>query len=141
MTRQHGSKIIAFFAHRPPRLRDFFRDVYADYVGEKNVKISVAHNRPVQEVKGAVDRSFDDIFKAAVSLPVEFAQEQRTWEGNKLSFSVTATIGFMSTPIKGTVEVTDHDIIIDADLGMWERLIPEDKVRDAISDRVKGLLN
>jgi hypothetical protein len=50
-------------------------------------------------------------------------------------------LGFMNTPIKGTIEVTDREVIINVDLGMLENLIPADKVRDALSDRVKGLLN
>jgi hypothetical protein len=46
----------------------------------------------------------------------------------------------MSTPVKGTVEVTDHDFTIDADLGMLERLVPEKKVREMITTKAKGLL-
>jgi hypothetical protein len=46
----------------------------------------------------------------------------------------------MSTPIKGTVEVTDRDIIIDADLGMFNRFVDEKTAQRAIGDRLKGLL-
>jgi hypothetical protein len=46
----------------------------------------------------------------------------------------------MSTPVKGTVEVTDHDLTIDADLGMLERLVPQKTVHEMITTKAKGLL-
>jgi hypothetical protein len=49
-------------------------------------------------------------------------------------------MGLMSTPIKGTLEVTDHDLTIDADLGLLNNLIPEKTAREMIGNRVKGLL-
>jgi hypothetical protein len=42
-----------------------------------------------------------------------------------MTFALTAKMGFMSTPIKGTVEVTDSDVIVDADLGMLGRFVNE----------------
>jgi hypothetical protein len=49
-------------------------------------------------------------------------------------------MGLLSTPIKGTIEVTDRDLTIDLDLGLLGRFIPATKARDAISTRVQGLL-
>ncbi len=66
--------------------------------------------------------------------------EQRNWQGSTLNFSLTARMGLVSTPIKGTVEVTDNDLTVNVDLGMLERLVPAETVRDALSNRVKGLL-
>lgn len=104
------------------------------------MRVTVSHNRPPEEIKQAVDRSFDDLFKSIAVLPVQLVQEQRKWDGNNLSFSLVAQMGMMSTPIKGTILITDHDLTIDADLGIFERFIPQQKVRDVLSDRVKGLL-
>ena len=50
-------------------------------------------------------------------------------------------MGWISTPIKGTVEVTDQDLTIDADLGLLERLIPAATAREMVSSRIRGLLN
>lgn len=50
-------------------------------------------------------------------------------------------MGVLSTPIKGTIEVTEKDMTIDADLGLFERLIPATKVRESIVPRIRGLLN
>ena len=57
-----------------------------------------------------------------------------------MNFSLTAKLGFLSTPIKGFVEVTDREVIIDADLGILERMIPQDKARDLLGAKVRGLL-
>jgi hypothetical protein len=103
------------------------------------VRITVSHNRPKEEVMQSVDRSFNDLFQG-IGGPVKLVEERRSWQGNTLTFSLTAKMGWISTPIQGTVEVTDRDITIDADLGLLERLIPAKTAREAISSRVRGLL-
>lgn len=104
------------------------------------MRVTVSHDRPVVEVKQAVDRSFDDLFKSVVNMPIQLVQEQRSWNGDNLAFSLVAKMGPLSTPVKGTIEVTDRDITIDVDLGLLERLIPAAKSREALGHRLKGLL-
>ena len=55
-------------------------------------------------------------------------------------FALTAKMGIMSTPIKGTVEVTDRDVIVDADLGMLSRFVNEKTAQQLLGNRMKGLL-
>jgi hypothetical protein len=104
------------------------------------MRITVSHNRPKEEVMRSVDRSFNDLFQGIGALPVRLVQEQKSWQGSTLTFAVTAKMGLLSTPIKGTVEVTDRDITIDADLGILERMIPAKKAQEVISNHVRGLL-
>jgi hypothetical protein len=104
------------------------------------MRISISHNRSKAEVMESVDRSFDDIFQGASGLPVRLTMKQRSWEGSLLRFSLTAKFGFLNTPISGTVEVTDHDVTVDADLGLLNSLIPEKTAREVIGNRIKGLL-
>jgi hypothetical protein len=104
------------------------------------MRVTVSHNRPKAEVVEAVDRSFNEVFQGVAGLPVRFTVEQRTWQGSTLTFALSAERGLISTPIKGLVEVTDHDITVDADLGLLNRLVPEKTVRAVIGERVKGLL-
>ena len=104
------------------------------------MRISVSHNRSKEEVIQTVDRSIDDLFKDAGALPVKLVVEQRSWQGSIMTFALTAKMGIMSTPIKGTVEVTDRDIIIDADLGMFNRFVNEKTAQQVIGSRLKGLL-
>ena len=105
------------------------------------MKITVSHNRRPEELKQAIDRSLDDVFKSVLVLPVQLLDEQRAWQGNKLNFSLVAKMGVISTPIKGTVEITDRDITVDVDLGLLERLVPANKAREVLGNRIKGLLN
>lgn len=89
----------------------------------------------------SVDRSFSEALQGPGALPVKIVVEQKNWQGSTLSFSLAAKMGLMSTPIRGTIEVTEHDVTIDADLGVLERFIPEKTARELISDRIRGLLN
>jgi hypothetical protein len=105
------------------------------------VRITVEHNRTKEEVMQSVDRSFDELLQGPGLPKIKIADQSRNWQGSTLTFSLTAKMGLFSAPIKGTVEVTDKNITIDADLGMLERLIPAEKVRELFSSRIKGLLN
>jgi hypothetical protein len=103
------------------------------------MKIVVPHNKPKEEVIQKIDRSIDDLLQQ--SLPVQLTVQQRGWQGSTLKFSLDAKMGFLSTPVKGTVDVTDTDITIDADLGMFESFVPVEKAREVVSSRIRGLLN
>jgi Putative polyhydroxyalkanoic acid system protein (PHA_gran_rgn) len=104
------------------------------------MRITVSHNKSKEAVVRSVDRSFDDLFRGVSTIPIQFVDERRTWQGSTLHFSISAKMGFISTPIKGTIEVTDTDITIDADLGLLERLIPAAKARASISSQIRGLI-
>lgn len=104
------------------------------------MRVTISHDRSKQEVVDSVDRSFDEMFKGMSGLPVRLVVRQKSWQGSILSFALRAKMGLMSTPIKGTVEVTDHDLTVDADLGLLNNLIPEKTAREMIGNRVKGLL-
>jgi|SRR5262245_11188477 len=104
------------------------------------MRITVAHHRTKDEMQKAVDRAFDDLFKGVAGVPVQLSEERREWQGSVLSFALVARMGLLSNPIKGTVEVTDQEITIDADLGMLERLLSSPSVRDAVGQKIRGLL-
>jgi hypothetical protein len=103
------------------------------------MRVTVSHNRSKEEIIRSVDRSFDNLFQG-IGLPVRIVPQQRSWQGSTLTFALTAKMGLLSTPIKGTVEVTDHDLTIDADLGILERMIPAKKAQEVITTHVRGLL-
>jgi hypothetical protein len=104
------------------------------------LRITLSHDRPKEELKQAVDRSLDELLRGIVVLPVQLLDARKTWEGNQLVFSFVAKTGFLSTPIKGTIDISDRDVTIDVDLGVWERLIPAAKVKEAVTERIRGLL-
>jgi hypothetical protein len=104
------------------------------------MRITISHNRSKAEIIESVDRSFNEMVQGVEGLPVRLAVQQKSWQGPILSFSLTAKLGLLSTPIKGTVEVTDQDLTLDADLGVLNRLVSENAAREVIGNRIKGLL-
>jgi hypothetical protein len=104
------------------------------------MRITVSHNRTKEEVIQSVDRSFNDLFQGIAAIPVRLVQEHKSWQGSTMTFALTAKMGLLSTPIKGTVEVNDHDLTVDADLGILERMIPAKKAQEVLTDHVRGLL-
>jgi hypothetical protein len=105
------------------------------------VRIAVTHNRPKQQVIDSVERSFNDMFQQAGALPVKLTVDQRSWQGSVMTFQITARMGIMSTPIKGTVEVTDTELIVNADLGMLGRFVDDKTAEQMLGSKLKGLLN
>ena len=103
------------------------------------MRITVSHNRSKEEIILTIDCSFDDLFQGT-GLPVHLAQQQKSWQGSTLTFSLRAKMGLLSTPIKGTVEVTEQDLTIDADLGILERMIPAKKAHEVVTSQLRGLL-
>ncbi len=104
------------------------------------MRITIAHHKTKQEAIAAVDRAIDDAFRGFALGPIEFVNAQKSWQGSLMTFSVNAKLGFLSNPIRGTVEVTEREITIDADLGLIKNVIPEEKVRTSVESRVRGLL-
>jgi hypothetical protein len=106
----------------------------------QNMRISISHKKPKEEVIETIERLVKDVLQQSSSLPVKLVNPQTSWQGSTMNFSLTAKMGFISSPVKGTVEVTDRDIIIIADLGVFERFIPESKAKEMLTTRVHGLL-
>jgi hypothetical protein len=89
----------------------------------------------------SVDRSFDEMLQEKAGLPVQLVVKQKSWRGQILSFALTAKMGLLSTPIKGTVEVTERNLVVDADLGLLKNILPEKAVREVFANRLKELSN
>jgi hypothetical protein len=104
------------------------------------MRVTITHNKPVQQVKDAVDHSMDQVFSGLGVGIVEFTDPHRQWNGDTMSFSLTAKMGFIKTPIKGTVEIRATDLTVDVDLGLLDKLIPQETVRTGIESQVRGLL-
>jgi hypothetical protein len=104
------------------------------------MRITIAHNKSKEQVIQAVDCAIEDAFRGLAVGPVTISDQKKTWTGSTMTFSMTARMGFLTNPIRGTVEVRDQDVTIDADLGIFSRLIPESKIRTSMESRVRGLL-
>jgi len=104
------------------------------------MRVTVSHNRRKEELVQSLDRSFDDLFKGFGTVPIQILNESRKWTGIRMDFSFNTKVGFVSTPIKGFIDVTDKDVTVDADLGWLEKLFPAKETQAVLAARVKGLL-
>ena len=104
------------------------------------MRVTIAHSKTKAEAIQAVDRAMQDVFQSLPMPLLTISNSQKTWNGSVLTFSLMAQIGFFKNPVSGTVEVTERDVTIDADLGLLNRFFPEKTMRTMVESRVRGLL-
>lgn len=104
------------------------------------MRVIIQHNKTQKQAKESIDRGFDQVFSGFAVGPVEFAEQHRQWHENTLMFSMTVKMGFIKTPVKGTIAVAEKDVTVDVDLGLFEKLVPQETVQNKIESSVKGLL-
>jgi hypothetical protein len=104
------------------------------------MRVIIPHNGAKQGVKSSVDRSIVQVFTGFNLGPIEFINQRKEWSGDTMTFSLTAKLGFLQTPIRGLAVVNDSEVILDVDLGLLGRLIPEEAAKTQIVNRTKGLL-
>ncbi len=105
------------------------------------MRITIDHGRTKAEAIDSVDRSFNEMFKGVEGPPVQIVVKEKSWQGSTMSFVLTAKMGLLSTPIKGTVEVTDKEVTVDADLGMLNRFVSDAKAKEMLGRGIRKLLN
>jgi hypothetical protein len=103
------------------------------------MRVSIPHNKPVVQVIESADQAVDQVFKGLPLGPVEFIEQQKHWNGSVMTFQLTAKMGPFKYPIRGTVEVTERECIVDIDLMTLGRLLPN-KAQELIAARWRGLL-
>jgi hypothetical protein len=104
------------------------------------MRVIIPHSGPKLNVKSSVDRSIVQVFTGFNLGPIEFIHQRKEWSGDTMTFSLTAKLGFLQTPIGGSAVVTDSEVILDIDLGLLGKLIPEEAAKTQIVNRTKGLL-
>ena len=103
------------------------------------MRIAIAHDKPVAQVIESADQAVDQVFKGLPVGPVEIVEQHKHWSGGVMTFHLTAKIGPLKYPIRGTVEVTDRQCVVDVDLMTLGRLLPK-KAQDLIEARWRGLI-
>jgi hypothetical protein len=104
------------------------------------MRVTISHNRTKQEVKDAVDRSIEGMFAGLSKGPIVFTDQRKDWSGDTMAFSLTAKMGLLKTPLKGSAAVTDRDVTLELDFGLLAQLIPEKAAKNRIEKSMKGLL-
>lgn len=105
------------------------------------MRISVSHNKTKQEAMRTVNEATDQVLRPGATGFLQITDVQKTWAASTMTFSVTASFAVMRSVIRGTIEVTDRDVIIDCDLPqLLTRFMGEDKIRSGIEGKIRGLL-
>ena len=104
------------------------------------MRITITHKQTVQQAIEMTDRAVDEVFKGLPGGPMEIVEQQKRWIGTVMSFGLTAKMGFVKYPVRGTVEVTERQYIVDVDLMTFARLLPN-KAHKVIEARWRALLS
>jgi hypothetical protein len=107
-----------------------------------HMRVTVSHNKGLQGAMKLVNDSADNLVTSAASGPVQVTDIVKHWNGSTMDFSFVARMGIFNAPIKGQVICAERDVTIDVELpGMLKHFIPEEKVKQQVEGRVRGLLN
>ncbi|MDQ2898256.1 MAG: polyhydroxyalkanoic acid system family protein [Acidobacteriota bacterium] len=105
------------------------------------MRITVAHNKGQKEAMRLVDETSDQLLRPDVPGMLRMVDIKKNWVGNTMNFSMAAKLGFISTPLHGTVVVADKDVVIEIELPAFlTKLFPETSIRSGIETKIKGLL-
>ena len=106
------------------------------------MRVTVSHNKGLQGAIKLVNDSSDQLFANVANAPVQVTEVEKRWNGSTLHFSFVARMGIFNAPIKGIVQCAEHDVTIDVELpGMLKQFIPEEKMKQQVAGRIRGLLN
>lgn len=106
------------------------------------MRVTVSHNKGLEGAKQLVNQSADQVLASTATGPVTIKDVEKRWDGSTMHFSLTGKMGFFSAPLRGYIECTEKDVIIDVELpGMLTKLVPEEKIKTQLEARVRGLLN
>ena len=105
------------------------------------MRIIIPNTKGVDEAKRIVERSTEDLFRAAAGGIVQISDVRKNWSGNTMAFAFKAAVAFIATPIEGTVLVTEKEVTVDVAIPeLFKKFISEDKLKTGIESRVRGLL-
>jgi len=104
------------------------------------MKVTVAHNKGREEAKRRIDHGLNQLLNGMAGGPIEIRDQQKSWNGDVMTFSITGKMGFMTAPIRGTITVNDADVVVEADLGIIEKFIPQEKIKSQVEAGTRKML-
>jgi len=87
-----------------------------------------------------IDHGLDQLLNGLGGGPIEIRDQHKSWNENVMTFALTGKMGFFTAPIRGTVTVNEADVIVDADLGMLEKFIPQEKIKTQVESGARKML-
>jgi Putative polyhydroxyalkanoic acid system protein (PHA_gran_rgn) len=104
------------------------------------MRIEHPHALGRQEAIARLDHLLDALVKDPPG-GAEIGNVVTEWDDNRMRFSFTASKGGFGTTIRGTLEVTDDRVVVDADLPVLVKAaLGEARVQQAVSSGLKDVL-
>jgi hypothetical protein len=88
-----------------------------------------------------IDHFLEGLLRRPMPAGVHVKHPSKSWSNGVMSFSARLSKGFLGTTIQGEVEVTDDEVILDAEVpAMVRTFVGEDKIRHVIEQQIDALL-
>ena len=104
------------------------------------MRIEHPHALGRQEAISRLDHLLDALVKDPPG-GAEISNIVKEWDDNRMRFSFTASKGGFGTTIRGTLDVTDDRVVVDADLpALVKAVLGEARVQQAVSGGLRDVL-
>jgi hypothetical protein len=105
------------------------------------MKVTITHKKSQAEAIRLVDKGAAGLFAGAAGSSVEITDQTKEWVGSTMHFSFTAKMGFITMPLKGTIDVGDQNVVVDCELpSLVDKFLGDGKVSASIEKKIQLLL-
>ncbi len=102
--------------------------------------IIVAHDSTQQAAIKTIDDAANKLMAGTGNASIKVVDQKKSWDGPKMSFSLTGKVGFISVPLTGTLTVDDKNVTLECELPpMVKNFVGEDKARAMVEEKLKAL--
>jgi hypothetical protein len=104
------------------------------------MRIEQPHALGRQEAISRVDRFLDRLIQEPPG-GVTVKNPRKDWDGNRMTFSIGIAKGFFGITFRGSMDVTDDCVVLEADVPPLVRsILGEDRIRKVIADHLGTVL-
>ena len=105
------------------------------------MRVEQRHNLGQQEAASRIDQFLDSLMRQQPPGGITIKDAQKSWDGNRMHFSFTAGKGMFGATIRGLMEVTDSEVVVDSELPpLVKGFVGEDRIQQTISRELGRLL-
>lgn len=106
------------------------------------MQIEQPHSLGQAKAISRIDTFLDDLMRRQPPGGVTIKDAWKEWDGNRMNFSFAAGKGFLSTTIRGVMEVTKDKVVLTSELPALVRsVLGEDRIKETISRELARLLD
>ena len=105
------------------------------------MQIEQPHTLGQAKAISRIDHFLDDLMGRQPPGGVTIKDAWKEWDGNRMNFSFAAGKGFLSTTIRGVMEVTKDRVVLTSELPVLVRsMVGEDRIKETIARELGRIL-